>query len=667
MKKFNIGIDTGGTYTDAVIVDTQTRKVIGAEKALTTKGHLEIGVANALGAVIRSCGESVSAEQISLVSLSTTLATNALVEGSGSTVAAITIGFSADMIKRSHLGQAIPTAPIISISGGHQYDGSETCPLDEESLRIEVSRLKDLVEAFSISANYSVRNPSHEQRAREIIGEICDKPVTISSELSDGLNGPLRALTATFNVRIVSLILNLVESVRHAMADFNIDAPLMIVKGDGSIASADSIIAKPIETILSGPAASVIGANFISQLNDFIISDVGGTTTDVAIVKQGWPEINESGAMAGGYRTLVRAIDMQTIGLGGDSEVFITHKGEVGLKTNRVLPLSLLAYRFPEVISQLESSLADGMGLARAIRFILLPEGSDKTRLPSSLVEADLEFINKIELYPKPFDQIVVRASDRARVERLIDRGLVQVSGITPSDAAHALNLQSQWSQQAARLGCLMLARSHSLISWDDSRTDDGIAKFAQSIFSAMVAKSAYLMINQLTGIKFSEDDPFIKAITKGGHRINDLQVSLKPTIPIVGVGGPAQVFYPAVGEMLNVETLIPRHADVANAIGAAIGHIKIRTVVEITKNESGGYQLHHPGKPLFFADSITALAEGSTLASDQARSRALAMGGSEADIQIDINRVDLPDMDPKMSLISATITAECLSTPGFH
>jgi N-methylhydantoinase A/oxoprolinase/acetone carboxylase beta subunit len=470
MTTFNIGIDTGGTYTDAVIVDMFSHEVIATAKSLTTRGKLEIGVSNALGAVMRASKEQLSAHQVGLVSLSTTLATNALVEGKGSSVATVLIGFSDDMVKRSKLNDAIPSAQIIRVDGGHDYDGSEYCALDETDLKLKIDALKGSIDAFAVAANYSIRNPGHEKRAKQIIQELTDRPVTASTELSDGLNGPLRALTATFNVRIVSLIIDLVQSVRISMHEHDIDAPLMIVKGDGSIANAESVIDKPIETILSGPAASVIGANFISNLNDFIISDVGGTTTDVAIVRNGWPSLNEKGAMAGGYRTLVRAIDMQTIGLGGDSEVEIDYRGNISLKPNRVVPVSLICDRFPNVIASLQASLGRGMGLARAIRFIFLPEGYHKQNLPGGLSEADLQFIEQISIEPKSFDKIVVRASDRARAERLLDRGIIQVSSLTPSDAAHVLGLQSQWSFEGARLACLMLGRSYGLISWDEEK-----------------------------------------------------------------------------------------------------------------------------------------------------------------------------------------------------
>ncbi|MFT5224379.1 MAG: N-methylhydantoinase A/oxoprolinase/acetone carboxylase beta subunit [Polaribacter sp.] len=663
MTNFNIGIDTGGTYTDAVIIDAQSHEVIATAKSITTRGNLEIGVANALKAVVAASATRLNTNQISLVSLSTTLATNALVEGMGSSVAAILIGFSDDMVKRSKLHEAIPSTKIIRIAGGHEYDGGETCALDEASLKEQVLALKHSVEAFSVSANYSIRNSDHEQRAKKIVQQLTGSPVTASSELSDGLNGPLRALTATFNVRIVSLIFNLVESVRRAMQEREIVAPLMIVKGDGSIASADSIIDKPIETILSGPAASVIGANFISGLNNFIISDVGGTTTDVAIVRNGWPTLNEKGAMAGGYRTLVRAIDMQTIGLGGDSEVSINFKGVVSLKANRVVPLSLVCTRFPGVINQLEASLSEGMGLAAAIRFIFLAEGLDQQNLPPSLSEEDIDLIKRIGDEPKSYDKMAARAADRSRLTRLIARGVVQVSGLTPSDAAHALGLQSQWSTQAARLACLMLGRSFGLISWKEDALESEIHHFSRRVFDTMVAKSSYLIINQLSGFDFAMDNPLVQAVINGENQLNDLSIQFTPSIPIVAVGGPAQVFYADVGKRLNSDCLIPPNADVANAIGAAIGQIKIRAVIEITTTELGGYHLHHTDKPIFYNASNDALEQARILASAYVTEKAKQMGGGSVVVDIQIERVDLPNMDSDRSLIAATVVAECLSS----
>ena len=311
MAKYNIGIDTGGTYTDAVIVDMRGRKVVASAKALTTRGDLSIGVTEAFGQILSQVGDGFNRDEISLVSLSTTLATNALVEGRGSSIAAFLIGFKDAMVDRTGIAGAIPSARILRVAGGHTHDGEEREPLDEASIRSALESTDVSADAYAVAGHFAVRNPGHEQRARQLIREITGCPVTASCDLSDDLDGPRRALTAALNARIVSLIVALVSAVRSSMERQGISAPLMIVKGDGSIAAAEAVTERPIETILSGPAASVIGAKFLSGFSDFIISDIGGTTTDVAIVKDGWPSLCEKGSVVGGYRTLVQAIERQ--------------------------------------------------------------------------------------------------------------------------------------------------------------------------------------------------------------------------------------------------------------------------------------------------------------------------------------------------------------------
>ena len=316
MSNVNIGIDTGGTYTDAVVVDLKSRNVAATAKAITTHGDLSIGVNDALGQVIDALGDEFPHSDIKLVSLSTTLATNALVEGRGSKIASILIGFHIGMVERTGIAETIPSATIIQVDGGHSHSGEEECALDEAALRSALESLRGNIDAVAIAALYSVRNPAHERRAQEIVAELLDCPVTLSCDLSDALNGPRRALTASLNARIVSRIVKLVDAVAVSLAKHDIAAPLMIVKGDGSLVSVDHVIEAPIETILSGPAASVIGARFLSQRKNFVVSDIGGTTTDIAIARDGWPRLNEEGSEVGGYRTLVQAIDMRTSGLG---------------------------------------------------------------------------------------------------------------------------------------------------------------------------------------------------------------------------------------------------------------------------------------------------------------------------------------------------------------
>lgn len=663
MGIFNIGIDTGGTYTDAVILNTESREVVASAKALTTRGDLSIGVIEALNSVMEASAEQLNAKDIALVSLSTTLATNALVQGQGSKIAVLLIGFDDVMLDRSNLETAIPSAQIHRFDGGHTHDGSEAVALDEASIRDTLEANKEEVDAYAVAAHYSVRNPAHERRTQELIREITGCPVTASCDLSEALNGPRRALTAAFNARIISLIVTLVDAVRDALKGHDINAPLMIVKGDGSIASAETVVEKPIETILSGPAASVIGANFISGEDNFIISDIGGTTTDVAIVKNGWPDLNEAGSMIGGFRTMVKAIDMQTIGLGGDSAVEIDHRGRVHLQANRVVPLALLGHRWPSVIKDLKHSLSQGMGLGAATMFLLRPDGFNRHPLPADISEADREFLALITDQPKRWSQLVNRVSDRNRVTRLVDRGLLQIGGFTPSDAAHVLDMQSQWSREAAELVCLMIGRSHGKVSYNDANIDEECRTFAQEIYDAMVAKSTHLLLERLTGHSYPQDDPIISSITQGKPQLGDLKLSFKPSIPLVAVGGPARVFYGKIGDRLGITPIIPEGSEVANAIGAAIGMIKVHAVVEISTAEQGGYRIHHDGKPLLVSSPTEALEKAKKMAEEIAIRKAEAMEAVGLSISIDHERLDIPGMQGDLGLISAKITASCLGS----
>lgn len=661
---FKLGIDTGGTYTDAAIVDANSQAVLATAKSLTSHGDLSVGIAASLRKVLAQSGDDVEVSKIELVSVSTTLATNALVEGKGSQIGVILIGFSDDMLARTELGNALPDAEVVRVAGGHRHDGSEQTALDEVALQSALQGMAGTVDAFAIASVYSVRNSQHETRAAELVAELLDCPTTLSSELSDALNGPRRALTAAFNARIIALIVRLVGAVRAAMQSSGINAPLMIVKGDGSIASADAIIARPIETILSGPAASVIGAGVLSGLSDFVISDIGGTTTDLALVRAGWPRLNASGARIGPHQTMVRAIDMRTLGLGGDSAVDIDSRNRIVLNSQRVVPMSLLGQRWPEIKTRLRHALDAGMGLAAASQFLLRPEGTDEN-LPDDLKPAERELLNQLADAPKPWRELVRSVSDRHRARRLLERGLLQVSGLTPSDAAHVLDLQSNWDREAAELACLMMGRSHGLVSLDDAERDQSVRAFAEKIMHLMWHRSTEVVMQCLGGKDFKADDTLAQAVSSGATQLGELTLSVQPSVPLVAVGGPAPVFYPGVAQRLSTKAVVPEHSSVANAIGAALGMIKVDCAVEITVDTKAGYWVHCDAEPLYFKNQNSALREAENMARDLAERRASASGGIPVDTVCETKRIDIPNMSPDRSLVSATVLAQCLSRPG--
>ncbi|MFN3607086.1 MAG: hydantoinase/oxoprolinase N-terminal domain-containing protein, partial [Cypionkella sp.] len=248
-----LGVDTGGTYTDAVILDEAADRVIGSAKSLTTRADLAIGVGGAVDGALAQSG--IAAGDIALVSLSTTLATNALVEGQGGRVALIFIGFDAGDLARGGLTEALKGDPVVTIAGGHDHAGGQASPLDMDALEPMLAQLGQDVMGFAVAARFATRNPAHEIAVRDAIRRITGRPVTCSYELSADLNGPKRALTAVLNARLIGMIDRLISACEGHLAAIGITAPLMVVRGDGALISAAMVRERPIETILSGPAA----------------------------------------------------------------------------------------------------------------------------------------------------------------------------------------------------------------------------------------------------------------------------------------------------------------------------------------------------------------------------------------------------------------------------
>jgi len=315
--KLRLGIDTGGTFTDAVLFDAATDTVVRKSKSQTTRHNLIEGIALAIGETLIDCDP----KHISLVSLSTTLATNALVEGHGATAALVLAGYRESQLKLADLDRATRDIPIIMIAGGHDAGGHEAAVLDERAAVEQIEALGNSISSIALSSMFSVRNPSHELALRDAIAKVTDLPVTCGHELSASLDAPRRALTAVINARLIPLIRDLIIAATKTLRDHGINAPLMVVRGDGSLVSAEFAERSPVETILSGPAASVIGAQFLVDRPDMLVSDIGGTTTDVALIENGQPKLSSEGASVSSYRTMVRAVKIETHGLGGDSEI----------------------------------------------------------------------------------------------------------------------------------------------------------------------------------------------------------------------------------------------------------------------------------------------------------------------------------------------------------
>jgi N-methylhydantoinase A/oxoprolinase/acetone carboxylase beta subunit len=655
-----LGIDTGGTYTDAVLF-RENEGVIAKAKSLTTRHDLSQGVSGAVEAALGRSG--VSGSEIAMVSLSTTLATNALVEGQGGRAALVMIGFGSDDVTRGGLSEALGTDPVIFLPGGHDVHGNET-PLDMTALEDALPTLGATVSSFAVAGYFAVRNPAHEIRVRDRIRELSHKPVTCSHELSSKLGGPRRALTTLLNARLVSIIDRLIGSTEEFLERSGIAAPLMVVRGDGALMSAAEARLRPIETILSGPAASLVGARYLTGLDDAVVSDIGGTTTDVAVLQGGRPRLAPDGANVGGHNTMVEAVALRTYGLGGDSEVHIDERGleaKITLGPRRLLPLSLLAASHGEsVLSVLDSQLRATHAGRHDGRFAV----QIHAQLDSEALQPQEQgLLSRIGSTPVPLNTLLTMNSQRAVLDRLVSRGLVHLSGITPSDALHVLGRQNQWSAEAARFGLQIAARRKSGAGREIAASAEDLA---EKIVARLTRQSSEVVLSACLAEDGAEAiDPAVSlAVDRALKRTPGIaRFAVALDCPLVGLGASAPVYYPAIAEMLGAQSIIPADADVANAIGAVVGQIRVVVVVTITSPEEGLYVIAGAGDTM----SVVGEAKALDLARDRATTAARAKAGQEGAEDILLfqeEEISAPEIEGSRKLVEARIIATATGRP---
>ncbi len=601
-----LGIDTGGTYTDAVVMDEQ-RGVLASGKVLTRHDDLGRSVGEALAEVLRD------PRPLDLVAVSTTLATNAIVEGQGGEACLILIGQGPEVLARAALQRSLGASPVVYVDGGHRASGEEQSPLDEQAVREAVRKQAPAVQAFAVAGLFAVRNPAHELRAREIIAELSAVPVTCGHELSVQLDAPRRALPALINARLVPLISELIDAVEANLRERAIEAPLMVVKGDGSMVAAAVARQRPIETILSGPAASTVGARHLSGCDDAVVVDIGGTTTDIGILRDGWPALTESGARVARLPTMVAAIRAHTYGLGGDSEVHCAGPS-LSLGPQRAVPLSLLAHERPEVLEALRSQRERGFAHEYDARFAVRrrPLGAAK------LTHSERAIWELLAPGPATLEQLHQRVASELPLQRLRSRGLVAVAALTPSDAAHVLGFHRDWSREAAELGLELTLRRAAVRGAPPCPAAD----FAARIVEALASQSTEIIVDAVLREEGEEPpgapDPLL-ARANGARPGSLLGVSLRLQSTLIAIGASAAHYYPAIAERLGVQLSTPPHLAVANAVGAAMSAIVQRASALITLPRDDLYRVHTGGGTADFPSLEQAVEHAGSAAREQA------------------------------------------------
>lgn len=578
-----LGIDTGGTYTDAVIVESESKKIIKKAKALTTVNSLSEG--------IRNCIELLNidaAEKISLVSLSTTLATNAVVEGKGGRAGLIYFGNDIE---------EIPEALTKRVQGRMDIKGNILEDIDENEIRQTLADFNGNIDALAISGYASVRNPSMEMKICTLAEEMLNIPVVCAHQLTSALGYQHRTVTAVLNGKLIPLIDRLIKAVRVVLDENDIRAPLMIVKGDGTIMTEEVAKSRPVETILSGPAASVIGALCLTNETDGLVLDMGGTTTDIADFTGRNVQVKQEGACVGGWNTRVKSVEISTFGIGGDSVIYLDKKGNINIGPEKVIPLCVAGYDHPELIYEMRSFRRAGdikkysSTEADCYMCIGSSDGYNLTDIEKQALEAASDRPHSITHIASE----VGKDPEVLDLTNLVKKGMLARVSLTPTDLLHCNGQYLNWNSEMSMAGVRILADRMGITPKKFIEKAIGIIneKLAlaclQSIENFEEAENSSILIN-------NENKDFFIERAFGRRPRSTARITIGLNKPVIAIGAPAEAWVKNIAALMDVKVIIPENADVANAYGAAVGQLteKIELLISAVK---GRFVLNLPWK----------------------------------------------------------------------
>ena len=332
-----LGLDVGGTFTDAVIIDGH--RVVSTAKRRTTKDNLMQGIGEALDAVLDSCDTS----NIEQVTLSTTVVTNTIVEKKEQVVDLYVVtgpGRNVDDI--------FPVSPIY-LQGYTDHRGIVVEHTSTDGVR-GIARMvqeRSGTDLAAVSAKFGVRNPQEELSITETLQETYNT-LSNGSLLSGSLNFPRRTISAYFNSAVTPVFTVFKKNVEDALSARNIKAPLHILKADGGSLPMEHMVSRPVETAFTGPAATVLGLSALGAIGNMhtVALDIGGTTTDISLWKQGKPLMTKNGVSIREYPSAVRSFAVTSVGIGGESVVRIVD-GKITVGPERVGPSAALGGHEP--------------------------------------------------------------------------------------------------------------------------------------------------------------------------------------------------------------------------------------------------------------------------------------------------------------------------------
>jgi N-methylhydantoinase A/oxoprolinase/acetone carboxylase beta subunit len=558
----------------------------------------------------------------------------------------------------------IPYEPKSIISGQLEITGNEICPVDETEVRRVVRQMveKDEIKAFAVSGYAGAINPEHELTVKRIIRKETGLFVTCGHELSGLLNFKTRAHTAALNARIIPKLAKLLLDLEKVLEGLDIFAPIVVVKGDGTLMSAEMAKERPVETILSGPAASVAGARHLTGLKSALVVDMGGTTTDTAALADGAVSVCESGSNVGGHKTHVKALEIRTAGLGGDS-LIRWEKGQFRIGPRRVAPIAWLGSMYAgadRALTFLESSLDRYAASTQYMQILALTGSVDHL----VLTDQEERIVKLLKSRPYSVDELVQRIGvlfERSlNLGRLEENFVIQRCGLTLTDLLHVAGRFERWDTHAAKRLCGMFSRL--------AKTD--VTQMTEHLLELGIER---LTLEILKRQLDDETDPealhtcavcktLVKNLLAGGNDQYAVRIDLKR--PVVGIGAPIHFFLPRAAKALGAKAVLPQDADVANAIGAITSDVVVKRHVRIIPNQEGGFLIEGLAGARHFANFDEANTVARNELSSMVRDLAQAAGTSSRLVELTTLDKIATSADGSQIFMGRTINAKLTGQP---
>ena len=627
--RLGIGIDTGGTYTDAVVYDFDSASILGSAKALTTRDDLTVGILGAIDAL-----PSGLARQAEVISLSTTLATNACVEGKSGRAKLIFFGGDRDVIARNGRQYGLPSPDEICIQESFtSFSGRTARDPDWEQFERDIENGFENLDGVGIVEMNATRNGAQtEKKAKEIFMRRHRLPVVCGHELFSELNSLKRGASTLLNAGLFPVISEFLGAVRKALDARDIHPEsIVIVRSDGSLMNEEFASLRPVETLLCGPAASAIGCAHLAQNPDSIVVDMGGTTTDIAFIRGGTPVTVTNGVSIGKWKTFVSGLYVKTFGLGGDSAVHYddTH---VRLEECRVVPLCVAAKQYPSVTENLRR-----LEVKRHTRFLyehymLMKDIEDSPRY-NDAEKALCRALKDGPLLVADAAQAVGRDIYTLNADRLLHDGIVQLCGLTPTDFMHIRGDFTAFDAEASRLAAQFAAFNLGIpidVLCDNVYNEVKKKLYANIVKAMLENRHPHYMKN---GVDDTAAGFIAESWTDANSAARDPLISslFRTRFTLIGAGAPIRVFLEDVAAALGTDAFFPENYSVANALGAIMGSVSATCSIEIKPvtdpDAEPGYIVFAPQGNAVFKDLNAALAFASEQASSQAREEALRRG----------------------------------------